>query len=383
MDINLTSIYIANLMAVVLVCMTIADNRWRIIEDKIENKCIHLMLATTLVGCILDPLTFTFDGKVGVVGWLFAFVGNGVLFCFNMVIGPVWSALIIHHVRGSFYKYEKRLVYILCIIGFILIVANLFVPIVYHVDSNNVYHRDSLYWYYLVMEAFFLIYGCVMYIIAKSRGGILKFFPVVVFIIPIVIGIVVQTSVYGVSTIPPFVAISVCCMINSLKNESIYKDHLTGIYNRAYLDQIKRESDKKKNGAITAIMIDLNDFKSINDRFGHNIGDQALIDTASILRKTIGDIGSVIRYAGDEFVIIINTNDEGVVDEYIEKIKINIDKFNESANREYDLLYAIGRYCVDLSVDTVDSLLNEVDHRMYLNKEAYYLENPHKNRRKR
>jgi len=202
------------------------------------------------------------------------------------------------------------------------------------------------------------------------------------FIIPILIGIVVQTVFYGVSTIPPFVAVSVCCMINSLQNECVYRDSLTGLYNRTYLDYLKWESGKKKSGVMTAIMIDLNDFKSINDEFGHSVGDEALIDIATILRTEIGDFGSVIRYAGDEFVVLINTDKEDQVHQYLDGIKDRTDRFNIEASRKYKLSFAVGYWNVDLKNNTIDELLGEVDHRMYQDKEAYYQLNPQMDRRK-
>jgi len=171
-------------------------------------------------------------------------------------------------------------------------------------------------------------------------------------------------------------------MINSLQNESVYRDSLTGLYNRTYLDYLKREIGNKSHGEITAIMIDLNDFKSINDRFGHAVGDEALSDMAAILRKGIGDIGNVIRYAGDEFVILLNTSDEPTVLSCIDRILSETNKFNEEQDKQYKLSFAIGYYSIDLKQNSVNDLLNEVDRRMYLNKEEYYKNNPHRNRRK-
>jgi len=381
-SVNLTSIYIANLMAVVLLIMTVAGNRRTVVNNRIEKLCIMLMICTAFLACALDTLAFTFDGRPGFVGWFFAFVGNSLLFCLNMVIGPAWSALVTHHVRGSYHKYEKYMVCGFSAIGFVLIIINIFRPIVFYVDENNVYHRNSFYAYFVAMEIFFMIYGLVTYCIARSRGGVLKFFPVLNFIIPIIIGITLQTLFYGVSTIPPFVTVSVCCMINSLQNERIYRDTLTGLYNRAYFDFLKKECDKKRVGSITAIMIDLNDFKSINDNYGHSVGDDALLEMSGILRRSIGILGSVIRYAGDEFVILLNTHDDQTVQKYIDIIAKNIDNFNREAGKQYGLSYAIGYYSIDLKKDSVDKLFKEVDQRMYQDKEAYYINNPDKNRRK-
>lgn len=71
-------------------------------------------------------------------------------------------------------------------------------------------------------------------------------------------------------------------------------------------------------------MIDLNSFKKINDNYGHSEGDAALVRVADLLRKSFSEYGVVTRYAGDEFVIILNTTDAQLVQSLIEKAKQKI-----------------------------------------------------------
>lgn len=64
----------------------------------------------------------------------------------------------------------------------------------------------------------------------------------------------------------------------ALQNENIFIDKLTGLYNRYYLDKISGKLKRKRK--ITMMMLDMNDFKSINDNFGHSQGDDALVSPA-------------------------------------------------------------------------------------------------------
>ncbi len=85
-------------------------------------------------------------------------------------------------------------------------------------------------------------------------------------------------------------------------------DHLTGLPNRYAFEQSLNTAIQQhsQNGQAFAIMfIDINDFKIINDRFGHDVGDQALIEIALRLRTHIRQQDLVTRYAGDEFVVIL------------------------------------------------------------------------------
>jgi len=85
-------------------------------------------------------------------------------------------------------------------------------------------------------------------------------------------------------------------------------DHLTGLPNRYAFEQSLQAAIQQslQTGQPFALMfIDINDFKQINDRFGHDVGDQALIELALRLRTHVRQHDSVARYAGDEFVVLL------------------------------------------------------------------------------
>ncbi len=88
----------------------------------------------------------------------------------------------------------------------------------------------------------------------------------------------------------------------------VVKDELTRLYNRRYFRHRLAEEFrrwKRQRRPFSLIMADVNDFKEINDRFGHPVGDRVLAEIARILLKSVRDIDIVCRYAGDEFVIIL------------------------------------------------------------------------------
>ncbi len=85
--------------------------------------------------------------------------------------------------------------------------------------------------------------------------------------------------------------------------EIVYIDPLTGIHNRAYLNFLKTKLKRLKSSA-AVLMIDLDNFKDINDIYGHSTGDIVLKKVAQILRNNIKTTDELIRYGGEEFVII-------------------------------------------------------------------------------
>ncbi|HEV8524657.1 MAG TPA: GGDEF domain-containing protein [Terriglobales bacterium] len=87
-----------------------------------------------------------------------------------------------------------------------------------------------------------------------------------------------------------------------------FTDYLTGLKTRGYFEQqleleIKRSERKKQNFAL--LMIDIDHFKPLNDRYGHHVGDQVLRDVAALLVKDMREVDTVARYGGEEFVIIL------------------------------------------------------------------------------
>jgi diguanylate cyclase (GGDEF)-like protein len=88
----------------------------------------------------------------------------------------------------------------------------------------------------------------------------------------------------------------------------IFEDELTGIYNRRFLLNYFRYKipwDSLENRPLSLLMMDLDRFKEINDNYGHDAGDQVLIWVASLIKEVAGDQGLAIRYAGDEFIILL------------------------------------------------------------------------------
>ena len=87
-------------------------------------------------------------------------------------------------------------------------------------------------------------------------------------------------------------------------NKPIWTDQITGLPNRADFER-SVEIGLRSSRNIGLIIIDLDDFKSINDHQGHLAGDRLLRQAAEILRDATGDLGTIFRWGGDEFVLLL------------------------------------------------------------------------------
>ena len=379
--INYMSIYTANLLGIMLGLVLLIGNGWRWKRNDKENTLFIFMLVLVICTCVAEPLAFTHDGRPGHFNRILLYVCDTFTFASNLMASATWLVFLVIHLKGSISRIHISLINIIVAAGLITLTVNLFHPVVFMIDGTNTYHRYATYYAYLVADVFMLLDSFATYMYIRIRGRRLRFFFFWVYSIPVILGTVIQSKFYGTSMIAPCMMISLAGLMSTIQNEMIFKDKLTGIYNRYYLDQLDEELKRDKDGEYTFIMLDINDFKSINDNYGHQTGDRAIIDTANILKKAVGSKGAAIRYAGDEFVIVLSTKTEIDTDIFIANIRKGFDEFNHSGAAEYELHVSMGYDVVNLRNTTMDKVMNHIDKLMYEEKTAYYRTHEHKNRR--
>lgn len=135
-------------------------------------------------------------------------------------------------------------------------------------------------------------------------------------------------------------------------------DDLSGLYNKRYF---KNYYFTNKS---TIILIDLDNFKHVNDEFGHIKGDELIQKFSSLLRSTFRSDDSVIRYGGDEFVIITENNN-------ISAIKNRMKLINEKIINEFgDLSFISFSYGAECYQGDIVKTMNSIDKKMYENKKT-------------
>ncbi|WP_432402668.1 diguanylate cyclase [Wukongibacter sp. M2B1] len=153
-------------------------------------------------------------------------------------------------------------------------------------------------------------------------------------------------------------------------------DQLTSLYNRrGFLNlanhHIKLAKRKKRN--LLFLFCDLDNFKYINDNYGHLEGDKVLKDTSSILKETFRESDIIARFGGDEFVVLaidVNEEDEKII---IERLKRNIINYNVEKKIDYSLSISMGSAFYEPSdITDIDEILNKVDQLMYEEKKKKY-----------
>lgn len=123
------------------------------------------------------------------------------------------------------------------------------------------------------------------------------------------------------------------------------KDPLTNIYNRRYgLESLQSEMHRhaRYGGALSLLLIDLDDFKGINDKFGHNAGDEVLIFISQLLAKCVRDTDTCFRSGGDEFMVLLPNADVFACDIICKRIFNNLHTFHLKDGNELHIGISIG-----------------------------------------
>lgn len=152
-----------------------------------------------------------------------------------------------------------------------------------------------------------------------------------------------------------------------------FTDELTGLYNRrGFLTlaehQMKLAQRTKKS--MLLLFIDMDNLKDINDEFGHPMGDQALIHTTEILKKTFRESDIIARIGGDEFAILTLEIQKTKGQYFYERLQKSLDTFNRSGHLPFKLFFSAGwSYYNPKRPMTITNLLKSADRMMYLHKQ--------------
>ncbi len=149
--------------------------------------------------------------------------------------------------------------------------------------------------------------------------------------------------------------------------QSALIDPLTGVKNRSTMESaIHREMElaRRHGTTLSVILMDIDHFKQINDRFGHLCGDQVLRSVAQCAEQTIRESDMLFRYGGEEFLILLTGTYREGARMLAERIRENIQQLAPHAEMKMHLTVSLGVTCIDES-DDIDTLFKRADAALY------------------
>ncbi len=341
-------------------------NNW----DKYKYRLFSLLIFTNILLLVTDSLIYILDGINFVSIKEFNLFIIMVYYILNPVVCILWSLYVDYYIFEDKAHSQKilRMISIPTVISTLISISSIFTGYYFYLDAQNSYHRGALFPLLFIICYFYLAFTFIQILREKNKIPKSSYQALLVFAIPPTIGGILQAICFGISLIWPAMVISMLIIYLNVQNEKLSRDYLTKVYNRRELDSYLRYriSNNTGNKEIAGIMLDIDDFKKINDQYGHIAGDKALEFTADILRKSFRENDFIARYAGDEFIIILEVDNLSDLDKAIERICKNITQFNETNITPYQIKISMG-YAIYDSINrmTAEEFMNQVDQLMY------------------
>lgn len=351
-----------------------------IFADTYDIRLLLKMEMGILLVLLADVVMWILNGKSGNFLRVLSYINIIFYFIIQIVIVFWWLRYAWYHIFGRKISKKKETIFILVPFVFLSLIV-LTSPLngwCFYLDDANYYHRGVL---SAPMSAIILFYLLSITVAALIRGRKeivddrkKELFIIAFFAAPPFLGGFMQTVFFGFSLVWPCVVVSNLLILLSKESQAISQDALTGLNNRRSMEKVIRTYEEGQIRIATLIMLDINDFKHINDKYGHNAGDMALIQTANILRATFnGTSAFLARYGGDEFVIILPEYDECASKEVVQKVRDNFENFSNINKFSFQLSVSIGfAISTEKSDIKLENLLRKADESMYKDKAIYH-----------
>ena len=368
-----------------------------------ENNSFCILILAILLVCHYQNLDFRPSARIfrsllisiifyAVIDMLCGLQENRVLTPANWVVGLMnvlffYASAAVSYLGFLYAEYELEAKWLgsakkqfLCAVPMpvllVTIPLSLWGKFYFYIDAQGRYTKGPLYPLLLI-----LCYGHLVVIGLRAMIGLLQkdnyarraeYISIASFVVlPVGAGIV-QAYHTGVSIICLAATVAAVQIFVNLQQARITIDPLTQINNRTkliqYLDKCVSHQRTGAERKLTLCLIDINDFKNINDRFGHLEGDAALVLLAETLKEVGAHIkGLIARYGGDEFFIVLETKDAQEVSAFRRELLDTLARHNAQAAKPYNVEISLGFADYDPNL-SIPELIEKADQALYQNK---------------
>ena len=332
---------------IVIAILWFSGDRRKTSRLEVDTRLYHALMLSIGSMLLIDTILWLLIGTPG------SMVRAGIL---------VFSALyyIVHTLPiGFFILYADYLIFrntahfrrlaapLLTIEGILAIIsiASVFTGSFFTVDPENHYVRGPLLPVLIITQYVLVVSALGLIVLNRKRLKRRVFIALLTNPIPTLVAGMIQVRFYGLVLIWPVATLYLIVSFSNIENRRSKTDYLTGTANRRSLDEeLERRIEFSKSGrTLCGLLLDIDDFKVINDRFGHEAGDRALDDVANILLASVRVNDHVARMGGDEFVVLFDLMEPSAMEDLVHRIETAIENLNASKQRPYRISSSIGR----------------------------------------
>ena len=316
-----------------------------------DERGVFLRSITALVVIVaIDWFTYATSGQFPELRWLHA-----VLMAVTFSIAPFIPVGIANVI---FPEIRVRWVMIILVCHVAFQAVGICFGYVFWVDEANVYHRGPLYFVYMAVYTLSSVYLVIESVKAGrtyQSGSVLA---VVSIFVCLAAGVLMQVSDTTVRTTWTAVSMAVMLYFLFYSDMVLRTDPLTKLLNRRSFEEFLA----KPKFPCAVIVVDVDDFKRVNDTHGHAYGDDCLAAIAGIIRRVFGGVGMCFRTGGDEFLVVI-PKQVGDVDAYMKRVHLALGRAQSGDPHLPGI--SMGYAVADKGCDDVAEVIREADQAMY------------------
>ncbi len=341
--------------------------------NKLDVMTLILLISET-VGHIgeLYPDRFLW---LAVIGYYIIYAFDPADYLFAILYIDCWIG---NEKQSRWRKYFTFVYKVFVVVNFSLItISTVFNLKWFYYFENNTYVRGPMFFARGVLLMLFCIMLSVYTLI--YRKSIFANYRSAIFTLPTLslIGAVLQIFIAKLDMTYASIAIGLLILFFQLQDKNLDIDYMTGCLNRRGLDIRFEEAVRtaQNNGrTFAAIMLDIDRFKSINDNYGHHEGDIAIKTVADILVEVFCNDASIGRFGGDEFCVVTNISDPKELQEKVELLDDELDKWNYVSEKPYKIEVSMGYLIYDADKKmSAEEFVMAIDELMYIQKRKHHL----------
>jgi len=361
----------------ILILMIVLLNMRRFSDLRSQPQRLFSLLALSIiVNIVADFLAHILDGSSSAAGLEATVV---LLFILNPVTAYLWFLYTDYYLFGDEQRLKKLMLPAAAplAVNAVFALVNPLTGWMFTLDEDNTFHNGKL--VFILYSVIYVYMAAAAYQLLRSRKKLAKgeLLPMLLYALPPFLGSLVQAYYYRVLLIWPLTALSLLVIYTFVQSKTIHTDHLTNLFNRREFDKRLMELTAKKHSDIllAGIVMDVDNFKQINDRYGHKAGDSALRAFCSVMRDSFRQDDFIARTGGDEFAVILELKTATQLDRILRRLQANINAFNRSGALPFPLSVSTGSGLFDPSTVSSPAVFFEMlDARMYENKKKKKLD---------
>lgn len=345
-----------------------------------DEQLFRRALILNIIVLIADTGCWIFDGRVLFGTTIVNKLVYASYYISTAVFVFLWSLYAAYKLRPQG-RLKNKNISVLClpaVVAVVLSITSLWTGSFYSFDARGVYYRGPLFGLHTAILSFYIVISAILAIktLFEDKNGDLRreCIAILGFVIFPIIGGILQTVYYGLNLAWTGSSVALLMVFISIQNRQIITDPLTGIYNRGYFTRyVQRIFGPKEAGAgWYLLVVDVDHFKTINDTYGHTVGDKALIGVVKALQETCdkcGNLDFLARYGGDEFVVVCRRGSEEEMEEFANSINRRLEMVNQKSELPFSLTLSVGWAGFDIErYKTIEELVAAADRAMYRQK---------------